>query len=111
MNLKELKEYLNTLTVKKLKEICSNTISPGWVYTPTSVYQGYSRLNKSDLIDCMIEYQSRHEKPILDEKRIDQGIGKKAIYIKGKTYKTYDFFLEGIIRKALVNEEFREERW
>jgi len=86
MNLEELRVFLESCTGKTLKEICSNTRSPG-VYRSSTCYAGYSKCrNKKELIELMMKRLSHFQEP---KGTYYQDKGDQWSYVI--TYRDYQF--------------------
>jgi len=87
MNLIELKNSLNSLTIKQLKDICVNRRLWG-VYSTRTAYTGYSKCkNKQDLINFIIDYHQKQE--ITFDYVEDREYTWKSFWKHERTFKNY----------------------
>lgn len=103
MDLKELRLFLETLTIKQLKDICNTPRSWG-VYNSYPAIRGYSRCkNKGELILFVYDYFAKKEKPRF---MYPEPANFRDDSLWGDYISTYDFVYNGtFIEYNLIKQE------
>ncbi len=102
MDLKELRVFLETLTIKQLKDICNTPRSWG-VYRSSPAISGYSKCkSKGSLILHVYDYFAKKEEPSF---MYPEPANFRDDSLWGTYISTYDFSFNGtFIEYNLINQ-------